>query len=1368
MSAWEPPELQPSELEYRVGSSFVEEFAAGHSAVDVLRELVQNEYDAQGRALTVTFGADGLAISGTGRVIDNAGWRRLSVMLGTGTIAGEEEKVPQKINGIGSKNFGLRSLFIFGDQIYIRSGGRQTVLDHRRGAWPSPRTDPSSRGVPGAHVFVPWRIAQVGKLEAYSPEREERDIVALASELAPTVMKLAAPSGPRSLRAVTVASARLERTLQWEQRVRMLGRHRAGGVTLERSITRSDSSAERNERIVELEYQRTVEIPPRHRTHAFPTYFRVPGQRIRIGVSLRMRRKRPDMTHAGHLFHPIGAVNALTGCALSVSAPFEMNSDRKDVIDPGHNEWNAWLLEITADFVLQLVTTKWLDEFGADAYLALPRQTDHGDFAAQVIQRLQTRECWATRERAGGRRPAFRAASHVMIGITPELDELVGDVRRLDPRLWEPSVIAMARDAGARSFTVASAVRLRCAGKDATRLSTKLGDAVGDLHYPTFPAPWRNLELQRRFAEALGRHPLSANQRNDLRTSPTTLTAAGTLASPSDPLWLIDPALAAVSPVAPGQQLHAELHKYRALARLCEPFETSRWARGVAERALTGDADDDEREALYHQMLSAPETIGRTTWPVVKRSPVVRDHRGEWAAPNDLVLSRVGRRIEPALRFPGDAVAGNTRLMKRLAIRSKLTGADLVAYANVVVERPDLAPGFEQLLMRHRPLLTRLTVKRLESIAFLLSSNGQLIPPAKALIRTPYLLKCVGPNAAFVEGTHPALYDRLGCSSEPRSDDILRHLEELREAGSGPSHPNVLYPALVASLRVEKAIESLVDEPVIFEGGDWHTPARVLLGRRNRFIFGPVLPVIQGGLERVYQALGADVTAQQRHWRRFLEWLDQQSESGRRQLPGAQRAVIRAAYVQLGRVPDSLPPTWHVLLDTEGRLHPTTDAPGRRLLIDDDPATARVVREQGLPIAFADLVDPVTRRFYESAGTIPLTIARRSLGFTVGQDRPGPPGFIESTTLARLQQRAFSSAVYAVAAADRSQSLAPSRTFSRRLRHLTGVSFVTSLMERYRLGRHELQVSRDVAVIDRRIVLSFMRSKSEVNGAIARAVASLVDDATATQRPLADAIFRILSCDSTDEVQRYLAERGVSWNPDAGDTSFDDLIAEEESATDNLVAQVGEALQKQLGQIKDGLPATGPVPPPKPSPNPPKPGPPRPLPALDEVKLSTAPPAAWTPPVRNVGHGGGGGGNGRLRTPAEEARDREVGRRGEELVLEDERKRVQGLGFLPERVIWTAAHNPAANHDIRSVDADGADIWLEVKATTGRHGRFDWPLAEFELALRARDRYVLCRVYEADSKSPVLVREPDPIAKLSNGSMRLDISGLSAEIAPLG
>src|SRR5258708_16417880 len=96
-------------------------------------ELGEKEYDAGGSRLQVAFSPDELRIYGNGSPIDADGWKRLSVMLGTGQVGRPDRTIAQKVNGIGSKNFGLRSLFLYGDQIYIRSGGLQTVLDFSLG-----------------------------------------------------------------------------------------------------------------------------------------------------------------------------------------------------------------------------------------------------------------------------------------------------------------------------------------------------------------------------------------------------------------------------------------------------------------------------------------------------------------------------------------------------------------------------------------------------------------------------------------------------------------------------------------------------------------------------------------------------------------------------------------------------------------------------------------------------------------------------------------------------------------------------------------------------------------------------------------------------------------------------------------------------------------------------------------------------------------------------------------------------------------------------------------------------------------------------------------------------------------------------------
>ena len=69
-------------------------------------------------SLEIVFGADSLSVRGYGIPIDSAGWKRLSVMLGQGRMAGSDLIIKPKTNGIGSKNFGLKSLFSFGPRIF--------------------------------------------------------------------------------------------------------------------------------------------------------------------------------------------------------------------------------------------------------------------------------------------------------------------------------------------------------------------------------------------------------------------------------------------------------------------------------------------------------------------------------------------------------------------------------------------------------------------------------------------------------------------------------------------------------------------------------------------------------------------------------------------------------------------------------------------------------------------------------------------------------------------------------------------------------------------------------------------------------------------------------------------------------------------------------------------------------------------------------------------------------------------------------------------------------------------------------------------------------------------------------------------------
>jgi hypothetical protein len=172
--AWTPP-ARTGPLKKRFGTSILDDFVRGHSAADVFREIVQNEYDGKGSAIEILFGADELHITGNGRPIPPKGWKRLSVIAGTGDVVGDDDGdyIEPKTNGIGSKNFGIRSLFHFGDEVRIRSNGRFALLDFKElGTDSAP--DPSSAGRVGVNIHIPYRAVETRRVEPFTIARETR------------------------------------------------------------------------------------------------------------------------------------------------------------------------------------------------------------------------------------------------------------------------------------------------------------------------------------------------------------------------------------------------------------------------------------------------------------------------------------------------------------------------------------------------------------------------------------------------------------------------------------------------------------------------------------------------------------------------------------------------------------------------------------------------------------------------------------------------------------------------------------------------------------------------------------------------------------------------------------------------------------------------------------------------------------------------------------------------------------------------------------------------------------------------------------------------------------------------------------------
>ena len=1359
-------------LQFRVAASVLDEFALSHTPADVLRELVQNEYDAGGTELVIDLDQERLVVHGNGKTIDEAGWKRLSVMLGHGQVSGVADRVEPKINGIGSKNFGLRSLFLIGDRIHVMSDGQRTILDRTRGAPPAPLPHPDSRGQPGVSLVVPYRQADDGRMRAFDRQHEVEALGTIAAELAPTVIKLAHPGSGKNLRAVVLRSARLGRELRWRQSARAdklvpgLIRRTA------RLDERGSPLAGASQVVMELEYQRAVTPPAGLPWPDVPGYFRVPAGRIRLGVSLRTRRGQLDLSTPGTFYYPIGASRSRTGVGFSVSAPFVMNENRDQLVDLQNSDWNAWLIGETAAFAIGLLHRRLFAAFGADAFLALdPSAADSSTVPAlggQIRRLLSSEPCWPTQATTGrAKRPEYATAGSLVTPTSPALAELTASTIAAKSRLHSsiatrPDTRAIATAADVKKFTVSSLVRLRCAGENAQNLATTLNEGEeASYFFEDFPDELRDLAVQQQLAAALdaSRTELTHAHRRDLRASPTTMTAAETLASPGT-LWVVDQALEGV--VTADQVLHPGLAKTRILAGLCRRFNFSAWVIKTAGRLADGTASDEERDALGRYIRDQP-TLSREAWRALRRSPVLQDHRGEWTAPQKM-MSRSARGaapLEPALHFPARADEANESLA-RLLFRRAVRGSDLVALAHLADQGKVPAAVVGRAASRLQKLLTRSVVAQLKSIRFLDTGQGRLTAPTDAYIRSDRLVAALGDDAPYAVGMPATLLQRLGCQSEPPAGDILTNLAKLRESGLSVSRPDAVYGALVAALRRERQpAGELRDHPVIWTGDRWEAADDCLVGADNREAFLGAVTILPDALREDWVFLGAHRRPAKAHWTRLLVWSGERY-GARQRVPPKIAGALRRAYRNLDSLPEELDPATCCLLDDRGRLHAPIEAAAGTFLINDEPALASAALTAGVPLAFADTAGGQLTGFLTTTGVRMLSGEATLAGTGYGPEAAPDHTVRPDTALTRLHDPNFASAVAALATAV--SSPAPSRTaasLTARLARIARITIVKGIWRRYHVAGYEVTVPADWYMGDDQLTLDQISSTHELRRSVSSAVAVLADPERGEQ-VLGDAVYFLLRCRSAGEMQRELARRKIAWKPDLAPDADDTGEPDDEEA-----ASLTEAITREIVRpaLSPRPAATSPQRAPAASPA----GAPRP-PLPDLGLVSPRPAAATSPPQRRESGSGRGGGYGTWtpRSYQETEADRAVGRRGEEIVLGIERERVKKLGLDPSCVIWTADSVPGADHDIKSVDDDGGDLWVEAKATTGRDGQFSWPAAEFQLAIRARKRYVLYRVYEADTTAPSYRAIRDPIGSFDAGELRLDLDSLKGDVGPTG
>jgi hypothetical protein len=1385
---WTPPVFQASDFSQAIGASFVEQFVLGHDPIDVLRELVQNEFDAGGETMVVTFGMDGLTVSGSGRHIDPRGWSRLSVILGVGRVVGDTsagvEEVAAKEHGIGSKNFGLRSLFLFGDRIHVRSNGTMAVMDlPTLGTKRVP--DPASEGVPGVTIQVPFRVRDTGKLTAFTVEREASAIDGMASELFNTLGKLSLIGKARGIRRVELRSSRTGKNLLWVQSASAVfcslkgvdAIRRVGRLDTWLTSAPEDKQASTSE---EVEYGRYIELATGITAPPFPGYYDGPRKRLRIAVSLPIRRRRIQLEQPGYYHYPLKAPGALTGTAIGVSAPFELNVDRSEIVA---SDWNRWLAGEAALLAADLLTKDWIKSYGADAYLSmagsLPPKRPW--FMEGIASELSGRRCWPT-EKLG----VFADAAELVVPVHPLLGGFLGKERDLRADLAaSPKILEMATAAGAKQFTPNALVRLRCStDPSGSSLLSKPKDGEARFHYPDYAGSMGSLALQVSFSKALDAVSkyLSAGNRTDLAKSPSTLTASGSLHGASD-LVIVPDEIWDECPVPVERRLHPKLAGSRFLGSLAKRFDINEWASEIAESAVAGSVAEGAREALYRHLLAGAEGLNRRTLSRIRRSPVVKAKGGAWRAPDDLVLlpAELMKILGEAIEAPASAVVRSPGLLATLAIRRKLSSKDLVSYAERTADGladPDIC---DALLVRHLKLFTPGELSRLAKVAFMRNAAGTLSAPG-SLHSDTQLNRAILDDDTKIAGTvSAALSKATKVHRLPPYATLVSTLQGWRSSGTGPKHPDVFYTALAAIMVDERRPASaLKAEPILWAGGSYRSPENTLIGSAIPRCFELVFPVVHGHeLQKAYAALGAQRTTTERHWSVLLAGIGQKAEAGW-QPDALDRSALRQCYLRRGNqgLPEGIPDEARVFLSQAGTLHSRNDLLNGKLLENDFPELATAVLRSGNGISFADIGDGGAA-FFAKAGLRRLSEVCGSPTVTTGHEQKRPSWYQlshETELLRMLHDPDFAIALRELRwATGRNFVLHRQRSSGETLQRLsavTKVQFYDAIEKTYTIDGTSAAVPSSHAAWNGEIALLPPRNLFDYRLGVAAVLAELagaerLDDI----RVLASAILPLLSAQSVSDIRSYLASRGLVPRWTTGQT--EEQLFEEMRPVVQAEAAMSDLLGQLLTDVAARAPSSGNATTKQNSPDNPDPPTksPRELPLLAAVQATFAP-VSGAPVPQPGGQGGGYGGGGGFvyRTPAEQEDDRQLGIRGEQLVYDIELARVSATGaaHAAEQVIWVSRNEPSADHDIRSITPEGRTIYIEVKSTIGDDGRFDWSAAEFALALKHGEDYQIWRIYGAGGSKPTIKQFRNPAAMIAEGTLRLQLSGLRAAVESRG
>ena len=383
------------------------QFIRGLRIEDLLVELVQNELDANATRTSITFTPDRLICQGDGEPVSEAGWRRLSRLAGAG------DQVDAKRFSIGVKNHGLKACFRLGDDIIVRSDGRQTIqtlyMDGddsppSPGALPEPDPDYEAP-LTGCSVEVPYR-----RKDLVVPKGESLTLRAPGEEFLTTLFRSACEFLPNRLMGVVRPGIRDRYTL-------LLSHHIQGSVEFRWRAKRGRNVRGKNRRrflVFGRECSTSSDVPsvvsstfyeqactfrvpfPTGKRPEMPTFYERDKNAFLAEVAWTTDKWGKLNPTTGVRRYPIGydttSESALTGVGVHFSAPYVSDSERHGTSQV--DSLNHHIDDACKDALVDVMASYLLHRHGGKAmelYLTGPGGSDDEALSELVKRTLDRR-----------------------------------------------------------------------------------------------------------------------------------------------------------------------------------------------------------------------------------------------------------------------------------------------------------------------------------------------------------------------------------------------------------------------------------------------------------------------------------------------------------------------------------------------------------------------------------------------------------------------------------------------------------------------------------------------------------------------------------------------------------------------------------------------------------------------------------------------------------------------------------------------------------------------------------------------------------------------------------------------------------------